>query len=35
MRNEGVTDAFDVPAGDQQEDEVLDNRDDSVNTHKY
>ncbi|XP_029704117.1 BRCA1-A complex subunit RAP80 isoform X4 [Takifugu rubripes] len=29
MRNEGVKDAFDIPAGDRSEDEVLDTRDDS------
>lgn len=35
MRNEGVKDAFDIPAGDRPEDEVLDTRDDSVNPHKH
>lgn len=35
MRNQAAKDAFDVSAGDQQEDDVQDNRDDSVNPHNY
>lgn len=35
MKNEGVKDAFDIPAGDRPEDEMLDTRDDSVNPHKH
>lgn len=35
MRNQAAKQAFDVAAGDQQEDEEQDNRDNSVNPHKY